>query len=123
MDRPAEKLYAAARLIADFLCPGITEISLKLLNGKKVKVSVIDAVPVDSGQQQVSECGQDIIDLLTAKGQRMTGEEIKAELERTGKMHGDSTVQRTLAELCRRKFLLTNNRDQYGKGYGLTEWN
>jgi hypothetical protein len=81
----------------------------------------VPVLPAPPAVYVFTECEQDILDLLASAGRRLTTDEVLTGLDRTGKVHGDSTVVHALANLCRRRGTLTNGTDSHGRGYGLTE--
>ena len=85
-------------------------------------VAVTPDEPDDDGPHTPTPCERDILGLIEETDRRYTVVQVLAALEGAGKIHGESTVRKALANLCRRTGLLTNKRDSRGKGYGLVEW-
>lgn len=77
--------------------------------------------PAQSGEL-LTECQRDILQAITDADKRLTNEEVKEALQEDGHIHGESTINMALADLTKRKKLLTNARDARGKGYGLASW-
>lgn len=103
-------------------------VRVDFVDGEKVQllmppdVSALAAVPPPVNPlDQLTECQRDILDAVRAAEKRLTGEDIKRALQAAEKLHGDSTINHTLAEMIKAG-LLTNRKDSYGKGYGLPEW-
>ena len=83
--------------------------------------------PGPPAEGELTPCERDVLAVLERAGKRLTTQEVLQALARWAQeepehLHGDSTVTRALAELCRRKGLLSNRRDTYGRGYGLADW-
>jgi hypothetical protein len=81
-----------------------------------------DAPPAPRTSDELRECDQDIARILGQAGERLTGEVIKRRLQEAELRHGDSTIDHSLADLVKRRKLLTNRRDSYGRDYGLADW-
>ncbi len=64
---------------------------------------------------------QEIIDAIRDAGNRLTTDEILAVLEKKGTHRSEGTTKNTLAALVQFG-PLTNKTDEYGRGYGLPEW-
>jgi hypothetical protein len=74
-------------------------------------------------EKGVRQIVKDIIAVLEDAGHRLTTQQVIGALAAAGKQHGDSTVIRCLADLCKGpRNLLTNRHDSRGKGYGLPGW-
>jgi len=102
-----------------------------LADGRPLHVSMsaagvcltLSVAPVRTPQPHApSPCEADVVTIIRERGRRMTTEEVKRVLQTRNQVHGDSTVTKALADLCRRHGMLTNGRDGRGRGYGLAEW-
>lgn len=90
------------------------------LPAAEVSPPVVEVSPATD--EELTECERDLVEILDVAGRRMTGDEIKDELQKAGKLHGDSTITKALPRLVHQKKRLTNRRDSYGRGYGLADW-
>jgi len=68
-----------------------------------------------------TRCQEAICEVLQAKGRRLTTKEMLSALSSSGKIHGESTVKTSLAELVRRGVLTTCSHCR-PPGYGLPTW-
>jgi Fe2+ or Zn2+ uptake regulation protein len=75
-----------------------------------------------AGRHELTPREKDILVLIEEAGHRMTVVEVLAALEAAGKIHGESTVRCALPYLRNVAKLLNNKSDDYGRGYGLAEW-
>lgn len=75
-------------------------------------------VPEPADAPELSPCLRDIIDLLTAAGRRMTGDEVRAGLQAAEKLHGDRTVGEWLSKGVKMG-LLDNQKAADPPGYGV----
>lgn len=114
---------AALRTVQELCGPGVqpTEIKITLNDGRKIVLPYVQpcsSVPIHPDSES---CEADIREILEDAGQRLTTMQILAALDRAGKLWGESTVKRKLAEMVR-DGQLTNEKERRPRGYGLPQW-
>jgi hypothetical protein len=94
---------------------------MQILTGEYRPRAQGTGTPTGPVKWRLTVCQRDCIEIVREAGRRLTTDEVCQLLERTGKLHGYSTIKNALAFLCKLGHL-NNRRDGNPRGFGLPDW-
>lgn len=104
------------RLLREALAQGCSaKIVIVTIRGRKEKSG-----PAENAAEPTA-CEEDIVTTLREVGHRLLVEQLLSEMERRGRLHGESTIRHTITRM-RREHRLTREDSGNPRGFGLPEW-